>query len=204
MGAFVVFITLAPLKTYLKLYNLLLCIGWTVLLAAYLVNGCELTHFTLILLNICQFAAVLEIIHALLKVVSSPVMTTIKQLGSRFLVVVLIDLLKSEEYIGIGGVTGLHLIMFAWSITEIVRYAFYFTGLIEKEVKTLVFLRYTLFLVLYPAGVTGELLIIFSWMKRDGLSWSANDIIFGIIMLSYFIFFPGMFGHMLSQRRKKL
>ncbi len=130
--------------------------------------------------------------------------TTIKQLGSRFLVVVLIDLMKSEEYISLGGITGLHLIMFAWSITEIVRYSFYFSGLIGKEVKLLVFLRYTLFLVLYPAGVTGELLIILSWMKRDGFIFSLNDIVFGIILVSYFVFFPGMFGHMLAQRKKKL
>jgi hypothetical protein len=192
------------MKTYLKLYNLLLGIGWAVLLVSYLLNGCELSHFDLILLNICQFAAVLEIINAALKIVSSPVMTTIKQLGSRFMVVILIDMLKAEEYISVGGITGLHLVLFAWGITEIVRYSFYFTGLIEKEIKLLVFLRYTLFLVLYPAGVTGELLIIFSWMKKDGLTFSVSDIIFGIIFLSYFIFFPGMFGHMLSQRKKKL
>jgi very-long-chain (3R)-3-hydroxyacyl-CoA dehydratase len=192
------------MKTYLKLYNLSLAIGWSALLILYIINGCRLNPVGLLLLNICQFAAVLEIIHAAIKIVSSPVFTTFKQLGSRFMVVVLIDLLKSEEYFSLGGITGLHLIMFAWGITEIVRYSFYFSSLIEKEVKLLVFLRYTLFLVLYPAGVTGELLIIYSWMNKDGLSFSANDIVFGIIILSYFIFFPGMFGHMLSQRKKKL
>lgn len=192
------------MKTYLKLYNLALAIGWAALLILYIINGCKLDQVGLVLLNICQFAAVLEIIHAALKIVSSPVVTTIKQLGSRFMVVVLIDLLKSEEYINVGGVTGLHLIMFAWGITETVRYSFYFSGLIGKEVKTLVFLRYTLFLVLYPMGVAGELLIILSWMQKDGFTFSVNDVIFGIIFLSYFVFFPGMFGHMLSQRRKKL
>lgn len=192
------------MKTYLKLYNLTLAIGWAILLFLYILNGCKLDEVGLMLLNICQFAAVLEIIHAALKVVSSPVGTTIKQLGSRFMVVVLIDLLKSEEYMNVGGITGLHLIMFAWGITEIVRYSFYFSGLIGKEVKLLVFLRYTLFLVLYPMGVTGELLIIYSWMAKDGLTFSANDVVFGIIFLSYFIFFPGMFKHMLSQRKKKL
>lgn len=192
------------MKTYLKLYNLLLAIGWAALLLLYILNGCKLDQVGLILLNICQFAAVLEIIHAALKIVSSPVVTTIKQLGSRFMVVVLIDLLKSEEYIGLAGVTGLHLIMFAWGITEIVRYSFYFSGLIDKEVKLLVFLRYTLFLVLYPMGVTGELLIIYSWMAKDGLTFSVNDVVFAAIFLSYFIFFPGMFKHMLSQRKKKL
>ncbi len=192
------------LKTYLKLYNLILAIGWAALLIVYIINGCKLDEVGLALLNICQFAAVLEIIHAAMKIVSSPVGTTIKQLGSRFMVVVLIDLLKSEEYINVAGITGLHLIMFAWGITEIVRYSFYFSGLIGKEVKLLAFLRYTLFLVLYPMGVTGELLIILSWMKKDGFTFSANDVVFGIIFLSYFVFFPGMFGHMLSQRKKKL
>ena len=192
------------MKTYLKLYNLILAIGWAALLILYILNGCKLNEVGLILLNICQFAAVLEIIHAAIKIVSSPVFTTFKQLGSRFMVVVLIDLLKSEEYMNVAGITGLHLIMFAWGITEIVRYSFYFSSLIEKEVKLLVFLRYTLFLVLYPAGVTGELLIILSWMKKDGFTFSANDVVFGIIFLSYFVFFPGMFGHMLSQRKKKM
>ena len=192
------------MKTYLKLYNLTLAIGWSALLILYIVNGCKLDYVGLVLLNICQFAAVLEIIHAALKIVSSPVGTTIKQLGSRFMVVVLIDLLKNEEYVCVKGITGLHLIMFAWCITEIVRYSFYFSGLIGKEIKMLVFLRYTLFLVLYPMGVAGELLIILAWMAKDGFTFSANDIIFGIIFLSYFIFFPGMFGHMLSQRKKKL
>jgi len=192
------------MKTYLKFYNLLLAIGWAALLILYILNGCTLTPVGLILLNICQFAAVLEIIHAALKIVSSPVGTTIKQLGSRFMVVVLIDLLKSEEYMSVGGITGLHLIMFAWGITEIVRYSFYYSGLVGKEIKLLVFLRYTLFLVLYPMGVAGELLIILSWMRKDGFTFSASDIIFGIIFLSYFVFFPGMFKHMLSQRKKKL
>ena len=192
------------MKTYLKLYNLILAIGWAALLILYILNGCKLNEVGLILLNICQFAAVLEIIHAAIKIVSSPVFTTFKQLGSRFMVVVLIDLLKSEEYMNVAGITGLHLIMFAWGITEIVRYSLYFSSLIEKEVKLLVFLRYTLFLVLYPAGVTGELLIILSWMKKDGFTFSANDVVFGIIFLSYFVFFPGMFGHMLSQRKKKM
>lgn len=192
------------MKTYLKLYNLILAIGWAVLLILYILNGCKLNEVGLVLLNICQFAAVLEIIHAAFKIVSSPVVTTVKQLGSRFMVVVLIDLLKNEEYFSLGGVTGLHLIMFAWGITEIVRYSFYYTTLIEKEIKTLTFLRYTLFLVLYPMGVTGELLIIYSWMVKDGLFFSVNDVVFGIIFLSYFIFFPGMFKHMLSQRKKKL
>ena len=62
-----------------------------------------------------------------MKIVSSPVLTTVKQLGSRFMVVVLIDLLKSEEYFSLGGITGLHLIMFAWGITEVVRYSFFIT-----------------------------------------------------------------------------
>ena len=192
------------MKTYLKLYNLSLSIGWATLLILYVVNCCKLNPVGLLLLNICQFAAVFEIIHAAMKIVSSPVLTTIKQLGSRFMVVVLIDLLKSEEYFSLGGINGLHLIMFAWGITEVVRYSFYYTTLIEKEIKPITFLRYTLFIVLYPAGVTGELLIIYSWMNKYGLSFSTNDIVFGIISLFYFIFFPGMFGHMLSQRKKKL
>jgi len=197
------------MKTYLRLYNLSLATGWALLLILYIINGCELNYTGLVLLNICQFAAVIEIINAALKIVSSPVFTTIKQLGSRFMVVILIDLLQKEEYISYGGITGLYLIMFAWGITEVVRYSYYYRQQAtdighQTSDSLLTFLRYTLFLVLYPAGVAGELLIILTWMKRDGFSWSLNDVVFGIIILSYFIFFPGMYGYMLAQRKKKL
>lgn len=192
------------MKGYLKSYNLILCLGWAVMLVLYLANGLFFDDTTLLFLNIFQGLAILEIFHTLLKWVSSPVMTTVIQVSSRIFVLVLINLLASDQYISIAGVTGFHLIMLAWSITEIIRYGFYFTGLIGNESKLLLTLRYTTFIFLYPMGVTGELLIVFSWMNKDGLKWDIQDIVFAGITLLYVIFFPKMYMHMWSQRKKKL
>lgn len=192
------------MKTYLKAYNLILCLSWSALLIWYIYSGFELDKTGMLLLNFSQGAAVLEILHAVLKWVSSPVATTTIQVFSRIFVLALINLLAADEYFVIGGVTGVHLIMFAWSITEIIRYGYYFTVLIGNESPTLLKLRYTTFIILYPTGLAGELLIVYSWTKKDGFHLDAQDIAFGVIVLMYVIFFPKMYMHMWSQRKKKL
>ncbi len=192
------------MKGYLKSYNIILCLGWTAMLLWYLANGLVFDDTTLLMLNIFQGLAILEIFHALLKWVSSPVTTTVIQISSRIFVLVLINFLASDQYINILGITGLHLIMIAWSITEVIRYGFYFTSLIANESKLLLTLRYTTFIFLYPMGVAGELLIVFSWMKKDGLNWDIIDIAFAGITLLYVVFFPKMYIYMWNQRKKKL
>ncbi len=52
---------------------------------------------------------------------------------------------------------GLPLLLLAWQVTEIIRYSFYFFGLLGSVPSVLTYLRYTLFIALYPMGVTGEL-----------------------------------------------
>ena len=46
--------------------------------------------------------------------------------------------------------------VFAWSITEVVRYLFYALNLLGVEVYPVKWLRYSMFVVLYPLGVAGE------------------------------------------------
>ena len=48
--------------------------------------------------------------------------------------------------------------LFAWTLTEIIRYSYYTLNLMNTNVGIITWLRYTLFIVLYPIGVTGELL----------------------------------------------
>lgn len=192
------------MKIYLKAYNLILCLSWSALLIWYVYNGFELDKTGMLLLNFSQVAAILEIFHALFKWVSSPIVTTVVQVFSRLFILVLVNLLLPGEYFEVFGISGLPLIIFAWCITEIIRYGYYFTTLNNNESKALLQLRYTTFIVLYPMGVTGELLIAFSWMNKDGLHWDLTDIVFAGIFILYLIFFPKLYMHMWSQRRKKL
>lgn len=50
----------------------------------------------------------------------------------------------------------------AWSITETIRYPFYFFALLGIDVYAIDWLRYTLFLVLYPLGAGSEAFLSFS------------------------------------------
>ena len=50
----------------------------------------------------------------------------------------------------------------SWSLVEVPRYLFYIVKLLNVSMPSwLLFLRYNLFLVLYPTGITGEILTIY-------------------------------------------
>lgn len=51
--------------------------------------------------------------------------------------------------------------LLAWSITEIIRYSYFMLNLIGSVPGYLTWLRYNSFYVLYPVGVTSEMLLIF-------------------------------------------
>ena len=105
----------------------------------------------------------------------------------------------------------------AWCITEVIRYSYYAVGLCQINISILTWLRYTLFIVLYPLGVTGEL-----WCYYDSLHFLKTskfmslampnkfNFIFSpyvvtlMVMLFYIPGFPPMYMHMVKQRRKVL
>lgn len=105
----------------------------------------------------------------------------------------------------------------AWAAGDIVRYAFYVDTLLQGGQRWLLWLRYSLFLALYPVGMTAEWLIYYTTLAeidtialhavRMPNAWNfAFD--FGvwnrIVLASYAYFAPYMFSYMLRQRRRKL
>jgi len=191
-------------RSYLIFYNVALTLLWGAYLIYMLLNGFQLDETSLLLLNIAQLAAILEIGHAALKWVKSSAFTTFIQVFSRIFVLLLLNLMPNGPFIGCCGINGLVLITLAWSITEVVRYSYYTTILLNNESSILLTLRYTLFLVLYPMGVIGEALIIVSYLQNQDWAMTLPNIVIGLIFLSYFYFFPQMYKHMLKQRKKKL
>lgn len=121
--------------------------------------------------------------------VSSNPMVTLFQVASRVMVV-------CGVLIGVEGASesqGIHFLLFAWTITEIIRYSFYAFGIFGINVYPLVwcryniccakmnaeklknyFIRYTLFIALYPIGVTGELLCLYaaSQIVAESKQWT--------------------------------
>lgn len=60
----------------------------------------------------------------------------------------------------------------SWSLTEVVRYSFYAFSLLGREPRLLVFLRYTLFYLLYPTGASSEALLIFATLPQPAFGWA--------------------------------
>ncbi|KAB1283613.1 Very-long-chain -3-hydroxyacyl-CoA dehydratase 2 [Camelus dromedarius] len=109
------------------------------------------------------------------------------------------------------------LFVIAWTVTEIIRYSFYTFSLLNHLPYLIKWARYTLFIVLYPMGVSGELLTIYAalpFVRQAGLysislpnkyNFSFDYYAFLIlIMISYIPIFPQLYYHMIHQRRKIL
>lgn len=112
---------------------------------------------------------------------------------------------------------GLPLALLAWSVTEIIRYSYYGLNILNAVPKILIWFRYTTFILLYPIGVTGELLCFYWAQKyaRDAFVWSIalpNKLNFTFsyyyflwtVMLLYIPIFPHLYMHMFAQRKKFL
>lgn len=210
-------------KAYLFLYNAVEVAGWTYILYQlvnyYLIQGPEfrasitLWDYTSFAVIIFQNAAFVEILNASFGLVkSNPVVTTF-QVFSRMMVVVGVVMATPTGKVS----PGLPIALLAWSITEIIRYGYYALNIIKVVPHFLVFLRYTLFIALYPIGVTGELLC-FWWAQgyaKTNTVWSIEMpniynatfsyfTLLWIVMLLYIPLFPQLYMHMFTQRRKIL
>lgn len=110
------------------------------------------------------------------------------------------------------------LTIFAWSIAELPRYSFYvFEILGISPPSLLVWIRYSAFLILYPAGISGEIGSLISSLSQI----KANDSLgihlpnkynfaynhFYALLFTLLLYIPGsptMIGHMWKQRVSKL
>ncbi|XP_038209584.1 very-long-chain (3R)-3-hydroxyacyl-CoA dehydratase hpo-8 [Zerene cesonia] len=206
-------------KLYLIAYNGIQTLGWSYMLwqtiVHFLNRGTLDTFWEEIkwTVYIFQNAAVLEILHAAVGLVPSGVFLVLMQVFSRVFLVCGGFLIAHGPTVS----PGLPVCVFAWSITEIIRYSYYALNIMKAVPENLLFLRYSTFLFLYPIGITGELLCwydtldevaekqIFTMSMPNTWNFIFNYYYFLIIyMLSYFPLFPVLFGHMLKQRKKML
>ncbi|XP_050673744.1 very-long-chain (3R)-3-hydroxyacyl-CoA dehydratase hpo-8 [Leptidea sinapis] len=206
-------------KLYLLAYNGIQTVGWSYLLWQTLVHflnrGTLDTFWNEIKWTVIIFqnAAVLEIFNAAIGLVPSGILVVIMQVFSRVFLVCCSLLVTHSATVS----PGLPLCILAWSITEIVRYSYYGLNIMKAVPQPLMFLRYSTFLVLYPIGITGELLCmyyslneivdkqLFTVSMPNAWNFIFNYYYFLIFyMLLYIPLFPVLFGHMLKQRRKML
>jgi len=198
-------------NNYLIIYNLACCIGWAAVLAlsqqALLASpfAISLASINKALssiygipglantLIIVQCAAILEIVHAAMGLVRSPVIVTTLQVGSRIAAIFAItNSPNAQTQFGAG------LMILSWALVEVPRYAFYVSALItgdatKKTPYPLFWLRYSLFAVLYPTGITGELTVFLAASKDPVfLSFLGNG--YENIMYYYIMSFPVIYA----------
>jgi hypothetical protein len=242
---------------YLLFYNLYQSIGWGRALVTVLTSpalglwgnvGPQVTFF--------QHLGMMEVVHSIVGATRSSPALTFLQIFSRFFVVCLLngcpEAIKSDSWV-------ISMMLTAWCLADFTRYVFYVFGLARDlagackslavamkfaKVKSvaqaddpvfkipfpLVWVRYSLFIVLYPTGVFGELMC--AWMTKDCVAqamstvqpdtisgwlmqtlkflWSSmgllsnTNVYFGAILLAYIFGLPPLYFTLLAARKKQL
>ncbi|KAE8215242.1 hypothetical protein CF327_g1469 [Tilletia walkeri] len=157
------------------------------------------------LVGFVQTFAVLEIVHAALGWVRSPVPTTAIQVGSRLFSVWGV----AERYASASVSPWYAPMVLAWSITECVRYPFYAQQLLKQDTPLLLWARYSLFYVLYPLGAISEAMLIAStlpsampWDKPG--AWDLRASVYAGLFVFWWYGLYVMYTYMIKQRRKAL
>jgi very-long-chain (3R)-3-hydroxyacyl-CoA dehydratase len=152
----------SPAKTaYLVLYNFASAIAWSVVLGRVLaVNAVRGSAFVHIVAGDwtkwTQTMAGMEVLHSLFGIVRAPLFTTLMQVASRFLLVW--GIVHPFPYLAQSPVYSS--MLFAWSVTEVIRYSYFALTLSGWQPAALTWLRYNTFFVLYPIGILSECFLV--------------------------------------------
>lgn len=113
------------------------------------------------MLELAQYSQSFDVLMSILKITNNNPFTVFTQILSRLVVLYMVMPFVEEGHFCIT------LTAYAWAVTEVVRYTFYSLKLLEMgtpgSISNFVVggLRYNLFIILYPLGVTGELWCFF-------------------------------------------
>eukprot|EP00298_Acanthocystis_sp_HF-20_P012849 c20091_g1_i1.p1 GENE.c20091_g1_i1~~c20091_g1_i1.p1 ORF type:complete len:755 (+),score=355.57 c20091_g1_i1:24-2267(+) len=220
-------------SAYLVLYNSVQTAGWGFALyqlfnTKFGANKSQnLWDATGYYVSFFQFLALLEVVHSFIGVTTAPVFHSLIQIFSRLLLVGIVSTNPTVQ-----NSDSLYVMLFAWCLTEVVRYGYFalkqsgFDNYLSK------FLRYSLFIVLYPLGVGGEIFTAYGALPtihatlasasletadhatalyisihrliEKHLVADVSNWISYVIFPSYLFGLPFLYLYMLSQRKKVL
>lgn len=111
-----------------------------------------------VLVLFTQTLAVLDVVHAAVRLVHAPVLTTLVQVAGRSTVLWLVV----ENYPSAAHTPFYPVMLLAWSAADAIRYLYFATRLVGgHQYETLTWLRYSAFYLLYPLGTAGELGLVY-------------------------------------------
>lgn len=121
-------------------------------------SGVSVTIDGLISVALFQFISSMEILHALIGIVrGSPAAALLQWTGRAnvlYAVILAIPEITSSKAAGA--------MVIAWAVSEVIRYPWYAAQLTGQCPFWLTWLRYTMFIPLYPIGVLGEIISIYN------------------------------------------
>lgn len=167
-------------------------------------------------LVVFQTGAIAEIAHAALGLVRSSAFNTFFQVASRLFV--LYGALEIGPTVSRQKLA-LVMMLTAWCLSEMIRYSFYACNLMmNKAPSFLTWLRYSAFMILYPVGITGEVVTLYRALPyiRSSGRWTIElpntmnisfDWVYTIWFVLLVVYPPAsklLYTYMLRQRRKTL
>lgn len=149
------------LSNYLFLYNLIQLLGWSYITyqfihyyATALYKHYKLWNYVFVPVAIFQTLAILEIIHVIFGFVKTSVMMTAMQILFRLLNTYgIFNLIPADI-----DTIGVPMTLLAWCGAEVTRYSYHLFKEINFVPHFITWIRYSIFIVLVPVGVSGELL----------------------------------------------
>lgn len=204
----------SPKQRYLVAYNAVSCTLWALVLTRLvlllpLVGPTHLFGGTDAFVRLVQSLALLEPLHSAVGVVRAPLLTTLMQVASRLLLVWGIAFLVPDAVTD-GGADGAWAwagMLLAWSVTEVVRYAYFVCALsrARRVPPALAWARYNFFYALYPLGIACECWLVaravWTGVADAALGSPAKWALVGVLGA----YVPGsyvLYTHMISQRRR--
>ncbi|CEP12671.1 hypothetical protein [Parasitella parasitica] len=195
------------LKTYLVAYNFTSLTGWAYVLflalAQIVSTGSykDVFEATWPVLIVVQSTALFEIVHAFFGWVRTPIMTTIMQVFSRIFLIWAVNFPFPQIHCHWSYTT----MVVSWSIAEVVRYSYYATNLVSAVPGFITWARYTFFLILYPTGISSELIMIYQSLPHVKAAW--GELYYYAYIAVILLYGPGspvMYNHMRIQRNRYL
>nr|XP_020661327.1 very-long-chain (3R)-3-hydroxyacyl-CoA dehydratase 3 [Pogona vitticeps] len=208
-------------RGYLFMYNLVQFLGFSWIFVNMTVrlfmlgkdSFFDTFHTSADMMYFCHMLACMEVVNTFIGLVRAPLTPVVLQVGGRNFVL----------FIVLGSVEEMHskavvfFIFYLWSLIEIFRYPFYMLSCIDVEWKVLTWIRYSIWIPLYPLGILAEAVAviqsipIFNSTGRFSLQLPSPlnfTIPFSVFLQLYLVFlFLGPFvnfRHLYKQRKRHL
>ncbi|XP_068131105.1 very-long-chain (3R)-3-hydroxyacyl-CoA dehydratase 3 [Hyperolius riggenbachi] len=208
-------------RGYLFMYNLVQFLGYSWIFVNMTVrlfilgkdSFYDTFHTMADMMYFCQMLAFLEILNPLIGVVKTGIMPALIQVFGRnfvlFIILGQVDDMQSKSVV--------FFVFYSWSIIEVIRYPFYMLACIDMEWKVLTWLRYTIWIPLYPLGGLAEATAVvlsmpifnesgkFSLHLPSPLDVTITFSVFlSIYLIIFFLAITNNFRHLFKLRRRRL